>query len=139
MVSMAGYSKTPLLQKLGIKPGFKVYLINAPAAYVKSLGPFPLGVQVLAAPKPPLDFIHGFFDSRDEYEKRLPALKKALAPAGMIWVSWPKAASKVPTDLTETDVRNFGLKAGLIDIKVCAVDEIWSGLKFVIPVKARKR
>jgi hypothetical protein len=136
---MAVYSKTPLLQKLGLKPGFKVCFINAPKGYAKSLGPLPPDAQVLATPKAPLDFIHGFFDSRDEYEKRLPGLKKVLAPAGMIWVSWPKAASEVPTDLTESGVRDFGLKTGLVDIKVCAVDEIWSGLKFVIPVKDRKK
>ena len=133
---MAGYSKTPLIQKLGIKPGFRVCFLNAPPDYAKSLH-LPLGVEPLAHPKLPMDFIQGFFKDKKTYEKSLPGLKKVLAPNGMIWVCWPKAASKVPTDLTESGVRNFGLKSGLVDIKVCAVDEIWSGLKFVIPVKDR--
>ena len=136
---MAGYSKTPLIQKLGIKPGFKIFFLNTPEDYAKSLGPLSLGVEVLARPKLPMDFIQGFFKEKKTYEKSLPGLKKVLAPNGMIWVCWPKAASKVPTDLTESGVRNFGLKCGLVDVKVCAVDEIWSGLKFVIPVKDREK
>ncbi len=133
---MAGYSKTPLIQKLGIKPGFKVCFLNEPFDYVKNLH-LPVDVEVLTRPKLPMDFIQGFFKDKKTYEKSLPGLKKTLAPSGMIWACWPKAASKVPTDLTESGVRNFGLKSGLVDIKVCAVDEVWSGLKFVIPAAER--
>src|ERR1700722_15289596 len=136
---MAGYSKTPLIQKLGIKPGFKVCFLNAPSDYAKSLGPLPPDVQTVAIPKAPMDFIQGFFKDKKSYEKSLLELKKTLAPSGMIWVCWFKIASKVPTDLTEMDVRQFGLRRGLVDIKVCAVDDIWSGLKFVIPVKNRRK
>ena len=135
---MAGYSKTPLIQKLGIKPGFKVCFLNAPEGFAKSLS-LPVGIEILARPKLPMDLIQGFFKDKKTYEKSLLKLKEALVSNGMIWVCWPKAASKVPTDLTESGVRNFGLKSGLVDIKVCAVDEIWSGLKFVIPVKDRKK
>lgn len=134
---MAGYSGTPLLQKLGIKDGFRIFVENAPPDYFKILGPLPPMVQKAASPKAPLDFIHFFTQDRAEYEKRLKELKKTMADDGMIWVSWPKAASKVPTDVTENVVRGYGIKIGLVDIKVCAVDETWSGLKFVIPVKER--
>src|SRR5579862_9752770 len=98
---MAGYSQTPLLQKLGIKDGFKVAVVNPPPDYFKLLGKLPMGVEVVSSPKGPLDFIHFFTQDRGEYEKKLKNLKKALVPNGMIWVSWPKAASKVPTDVTE--------------------------------------
>ena len=86
-----------------------------------------------------MDFIQAFFKDRASFEKQLPLLKKTLAPAGMIWVCWLKGASKIPTDLTESHVRGFGLQRGLVDVKVCAVDENWSGLKFVIPVKDRPK
>ncbi len=99
---------------------------------------FPRAPRVLSHLPTPLDFIHFFPRDRKEYEKRLPELKKALAPSGMIWVSWPKTALKVPTDMTERVVRDYALKCGLVDIKVCAVDGNWSGLKMVIPVKDRK-
>jgi hypothetical protein len=135
---MAGYSKTPLAQKLGIKPGFRACFLNAPPNYEKLLGALP-ALEILPKPKPPMDFIQVFFKDRASFEKQLPLLKKTLAPAGMIWVCWLKVASKIPTDLTESHVRGFGLKCGLVDVKVCAVDEVWSGLKFVIPVKNRER
>jgi hypothetical protein len=134
----AGYSGTPLLKKLGIKSGFKMMWLNAPSHYPQLLGKLPEGAQVFSRPQTPLDFIHFFPRNRKEYEQRLPEMKKSLAPDGMIWVSWPKAASKVPTDVTEKLVRGYALKIGLVDIKVCAVDETWSGLKMVIPVKDRK-
>jgi hypothetical protein len=136
---MAGYSGTPLLKKLGIKEGFRIAVLNPPKDYFKLLGRLPLGVKVVPAPKGPMDFIHYFAQNRTEYEKKLPGLKKTMTQDGMIWVSWPKAASKVPTDVTEKVVRDFALKTGLVDIKVCAVDETWSGLKLVIPVKDRKK
>jgi hypothetical protein len=135
---MAGYSGTPLLRKLGIKSGFRMAAVSAPAGYLKLLGPLPEPVRVLKTPEKGMDFIHLFASNRKEYGKQLPRLKKCLAPSGMIWVSWPKAASKVPTDMNDNVVRDFALKNGLVDIKVCAVDETWSGLKLVIPVKDRK-
>ncbi|HTC19350.1 MAG TPA: DUF3052 domain-containing protein [bacterium] len=135
----AGYSGTPLLKKLGIKPGFKMMWVEAPGYYSKLLGKLPGDVQVLSRPQAPLDFIHLFTQDRKDYERRLPQLKKVLSPDGMIWVSWPKAASKVPTDVTEKVVREYALRCGLVDIKVCAVDGTWSGLKMVIPVKDRKK
>jgi hypothetical protein len=112
--------------------------VQAPGHYSKLLGKLPEGAKVFPHPPTPLDFIHFFPQDRKEYEKRLPKMKKALAPDGMIWVSWTKAASKIKTDVTEKVVRDYALKCGLVDIKVCAVDETWSGLKMVIPVKDRK-
>jgi len=135
---MAGYSGTALLKKLGIKQGFKVCFIGEPMTYIEDLGPLPLGVKKVALSKGPLDLIHLFAPGRAIYEKQLLAAKKALAPHGMIWASWTKKSSKIVTDLTEEHVRNFALKNGLVDIKVCAVDETWSALKLVIPVKDRK-
>jgi hypothetical protein len=136
---LAGYSQTPLLKKLGIKGEFRMAVLNAPQDYFKWLGQLPPGVQVVSFPKGEMDFIHFFTKNRKEYEKRLVDFKKAVAQDGMIWVSWPKAASKVPTDVTEKVVREYALKISLVDIKVCAVDETWSGLKLVIPVKDRKK
>ncbi len=134
---MAGYSGTPLLKKLGIKDGYRMSVLNAPSNYFKLLGKLPQGVQILSSPKNPMDFIHFFAQDRKDYGKRLKELKKALGSDGMIGVSWPKAASKVPTNVTEKVVRDRALKTGLVDIKVCAVDDTWSGLKLVIPVKNR--
>ncbi len=127
---MAGYSGTPLHKKLGFKPGMKAHLIGAP--YMP-----PADVSVLPTPQAPLDFVHLFTKEKAELQKRFSGLAKALAPEGMFWVSWPKGASKVATDLNENIVRDIGLKAGLVDIKVCAVDDVWSGLKFVIRRKDR--
>ncbi len=135
---MAGYSGTPLVKKLGIKPGFKMKLVDPPPHYLKLLGPLPRGAGIAPASQKSFDFIHFFAWDHKKYEKILPKLKKQITPNGMIWVSWPKAASKVPTDVTEKAVRDTALKIGLVDIKVCAVDETWSGLKLVIPVKDRK-
>lgn len=125
---MAGYSKKPLIDKLGLKPGMNARLIGADYAP-------PAGVRRTA--KAPLDFIHFFTKQRATLEKRFPLLAASLAPAGMFWVSWPKGASGVKTDLTETGVREIGLHAGLVDVKVCAVDKVWSGLKFVVRLKNR--
>jgi hypothetical protein len=135
---MAGYSEKPLLKKLGYQEGFRIYVLNPPQTYFELLGKLPLGAQVVGSLKAPLDLVHFFPKNRVDYESRLMALKKTLTPKGMIWVSWPKKSSKVPTDLSEELIRNFGLKSGLVDIKICAVDETWSGLKFVVPVKDRK-
>jgi hypothetical protein len=102
------------------------------------LGKTSEGFQFLSKPQRPMDFIHWFVKERSECEKGLSSLKKTLASTGMIWVSWPKGSSKIPTDLNDQVIRQIGLKKDLVDIKVCAVDETWSGLKFVIPVKDRK-
>ena len=134
---MAGYSKRSLVDKLGIKPGASVLILEAPKGYAKTLGPLPEGVEVVKAPKPGLDFIHLFTTKRADLERRFGALQKALAPAGMLWISWPKKASGVPSDVTEDVVRGVALARGLVDVKVCAVDDVWSGLKLVRRVKDR--
>jgi hypothetical protein len=136
---MAGYSKRALVEKLGLKKGFKAFIFNAPQNYLELLSPLPENVLFLTRLKPPLDFIHYFSNRRQKYLKDITRLKKALAPDGMMWVSWPKLSSEVQSDLTEKDVREIALKAGLVDIKVCAVDELWSGLKLVVPLKERSK
>ncbi len=127
--NMAGYSATPLLKKLGIKPGHRCLVHNEPAAYWDWLSPLPEEVHVAARGE--ADFIHLFTQTRKDFEKQFTVLKKRLKKDGMLWVSWPKKASKVPTDLDENIIRDFGLNNGLVDVKVCAVDEVWSGLKFM--------
>lgn len=133
-----GYSQTPLAKKLGIKHGFLVKLVNAPEYYFELFTDMPEGIINDAKSKQQKNFIHFFTKSHSELTKLLPALKKEIASDGMIWVSWPKKSSAVQTDINENMIRDIGLKNGLVDIKVCAVDEIWSALKFVIPVKDRK-
>lgn len=135
---MAGYSGTPLAKKLGIKAGARLILINAPGYYPDLFTDLPAGVYFTDQISLENDVIHFFSKSADEYRTKLPELKKQIKQDGMIWVSWPKKASKVATDITEDLIRNFALQIGLVDIKVCAVDEVWSGLKLVIPVKDRK-
>lgn len=134
---MAGYSKRSLVDKLGVKPGASVLIVGAPTGYAKALGPLPGGVSVAKSPRAGLDFIHLFTTSRADLERRFGALQRALASAGMLWVSWPKRASGVPTDMTEDVVREVALARGLVDVKVCAVDNTWSGLKLVRRVKDR--
>ena len=133
----AGYSKRSLPEKLGIKPGFRFCILNAPTSYDATLGELPPGAQRLAKPRGAVDFIQFFTKQRSELERRFPALKKELAETGMLWISWPKAASKVPTDVNENAVREIGLKKQMVNIKVCAVDDVWSGLKFVYRLKDR--
>lgn len=132
---MAGYSGTPLLKKLGIKPGTVCAVFKEPAEYWNWLSPLPEGVKVAA--KGELDFAHVFVTERTTFEKQFKDMKKRLKKDGMMWISWPKKASKVPTDLDENIIREFGLKNGLVDVKVCAVDEVWSGLKFVFRLTDR--
>jgi hypothetical protein len=127
-----GYSGTPLPKKLGIKDGAQIAILHAPAGYVKSLG-----VKAANELRSDLDFVQFFTKSLSELEKQLPRLRKAIKPEGMIWISWPKKSSKVATDLTEDIIRETALALKLVDVKVCAVDETWSGLKLVIPVKER--
>ena len=133
---MAGYSGTPLPKKLGLKPGLRVSLIDMPAEVLSQLRDALASCQLVRGGKA-VEFVQIFSKSRSELEPRLKQAIKSLAPAGMIWISWPKKSSGVPTDLDENLIREIGLRAGLVDVKVCAVTEVWSGLKFVIPVKDR--
>ncbi len=136
---MAGYSSTPLIKKLGIKAGFSLIVINEPPSYWTGISPLPEGVSTKSKPgAQSLDFIHLFVSERKTFEKEVLRLKKALKQNGMIWISWPRKSSGMASDMDENVIRNFALKNGLVDIKVCAVDEVWSGLKLVIPVKDRK-
>ena len=132
---MAGYSKRPLVEKLGIRPGARVAIVGAPEGYESTLGPLPEGV--VPSLDPPLDFIHLFAVERAVLERGFSEMKPKLAAGGMLWASWPKKAAKVPTDLDENVVRRIGLDQGLVDVKVAAVDEVWSGLKFVYRLKDR--
>ena len=132
---MAGYSGTPLVQKLGIKPKTNIKIVNAPDGYWDWISPMPEGTVVNG--KRSLDFAHLFVTSQKKYETEVLKLRAKLNPDGMIWISWPKKSSKVETDLNENIIRDFALKHKLVDVKVCAVNEVWSGLKLVIPVKFR--
>ena len=135
---MAGYSPRTLSQKLGIKEGMRVALEHAPAGYDVTLGELPPGVEQTTVAAGRLDFVQAFFAERAALEREFPRLKKALVESGMLWISWPKRAAKAATDLDENVVREIGLAQGLVDVKVCAVDERWSGLKFVVRLKDRK-
>lgn len=134
----AGYSKRTLPEKLGIKPGSRILILNAPANYGDTLGQLPGDVIVRVRFNGLFDFIQFFTKQKAELEKQFPRLKKSLRQDGMVWISWPKKSSKVETALNENVVRDIGLKNGLVDVKVCAVDEIWSGLKFVYRLRDRK-
>jgi hypothetical protein len=134
-----GYSGTPLPKKLGIKEGFRVWLVNAPADVRAELKAALAGCQVLSTGKNPLDLVMLFTKSKAELATEFDRFAKLLAPAGMLWVSWPKKSSGVSSDLDENIVREIGLTAGLVDVKVCAVTETWSGLKFVRRLKDRAR
>ena len=136
---MPGYSGTPLPKKLGIKDGFRVALLHAPADVRTELRDSLKKCQIVNDDDSSLDFILLFSKSNADLAPRLKQAAKALAPAGMLWISWPKKTSGVSTDLTENTIREVGLKAGLVDVKVCAVTDIWSGLKFVIRVKDRPK
>lgn len=135
---MAGYSGTPLVQKIGIKPGHRVILRNHPATFLKALGKLPEGVQPSERLTGQAAVVVYFTDKRAELERDFSLLSKRLLPDGMLWIGWPKKASGRPTDLNENIVREVGLKNGLVDVKVCAIDDVWSGLKFVIRLKDRK-
>ena len=132
MAAQAGYSGTPLPRKLGFRPGARALYVNAPDGFEALLGELPAGVRVLARAAEGLDIVLLFVRERRELERRLPGLHAKLAPDGMVWVAWPKRASKVATDMTEDVVRAVALPRGLVDVKVCAIDATWSGLKLVI-------
>ena len=129
--SVAGYSGTPLAKKLGIREGGRVALLGAPDGFDAELAPLPAGVRLLRRLAADLDVALLFVTERRELERRFPAVARSITPAGGFWVAWPKRAAKVPTDLTEDVLREVGLPQGLVDNKVCAVNEIWSGLRFV--------
>jgi hypothetical protein len=134
---MPGYSGTPLAKKLGIKSGFRVWLVDMPPAVRAELKTQLAACKIVSDGKTPLDFAMVFTKSGTVLTKEFKQIGKRLAPAGMLWTSWPKKSSGVPTDLDENVVREIGLAAGLVDVKVCAVTEVWSGLKFVRRVKDR--
>jgi hypothetical protein len=134
---MAGYSGTPLPKKLGIKPGFKVALPDLPPEIKSELKTALTECQDASSVKTALDFVLLPSKSQSDLTKKFPQWSKRLAPAGMLWVSWPKKSSGLATDLDENKVREIGLAAGLVDVKVCAINAVWSGLKFVIRVKDR--
>ena len=134
---MAGYSGTPLATKLGIKEGHRVAFPQAPDGFAALLGELPDGVSVKSRASGPLDVIVFFTKRRAELERRLPALRRALAPAAGLWIAWPKRSSGVETDMTEDVARELGLANRLVDNKVAAIDETWSGLRLVIRLEDR--
>jgi len=135
---MAGYSGTPLPQKLGIKPCLAVVTINSPTNYRRLLGTIPEGVTFSDRLRSDSSFVHVFIQKRSELEQRLSAIRGKIADTGTVWVSWPKRSSGVPTDVTEDVVRAVALPLGFVDVKVCAIDETWSGLKLMVRRSNRK-
>jgi hypothetical protein len=134
---VAGYSGTPLVKKLGIKEGQRIAFPQAPDGFRGLLGELPEDVTVRARTSGPLDVIVFFTKRRAELERRLPALRRAMEPAGGLWIAWPKRSSGVATDMTEDIVRELGLANRLVDNKVCAIDQTWSGLRLVIRLEDR--
>jgi predicted CoA-binding protein len=136
---MAGYSNTPLVKKLGIKEGFHVGFVNPPKGFQKELGPLPDDVKIsVDRLSKPIDLIVLFTDSEQILKTQFSKLALKLTVNGIFWVAWPKKSSRVPSDLAFDNVQQIGLRAGLVDVKICAVNEIWSGLKFVYRLKDRK-
>ncbi|WP_276357983.1 hypothetical protein [Cohnella caldifontis] len=133
----AGYSGTPLVKKLGYKEGYRIRVVDAPESYSDWLGGFPDRTETAAEDEGDLDLVHLFVQSRQSCEDLILLYRERIKPNGMIWVSWPKKASKIPTDVTEDSIRAFALRNRLVDVKVCAVSDVWSGLKLVIPVAER--
>ena len=129
---MPGYSGTPLVRKLGVRPNECVIAVNAPEHYAELLGDLPEGASITTRMSARPAFVHLFVREREELAERLSALRDELEDAGVIWVSWPKKAAKVATDVTEDVIREVALPLGFVDVKVCAVDETWSGLKLMI-------
>lgn len=135
---MAGYSGTPLAKKLGLKDGLRIWVINAPENFEQQLA-VPSEIRVTQSKRKPLDLILFFTSSQVNLRKNFAGLAKRLSADGMLWISWPKKASGVTADLNENIVRQIGLDQGLVDVKVCAINEVWSGLKFVYRLKDRAR
>jgi hypothetical protein len=128
----AGYSGTPLVKKLGLGEGRTLFPVEAPRHYKELLGPLPAGARFVARAAPDTDIVHVFTTERRELAERLRALYSSIKPDAAVWVSWPKKSARVPTDITEDVIRAVALPLGFVDVKVCAVDEVWSGLKLVI-------
>lgn len=138
-MKQSGYSGTPLAKKLGIKPKFRIRLINQPDYYYKLFGDLPPDIIEFTDNKSKKDFIHYFALNTAQLKKDIKQLRQEIEENGMIWVSWYKKSAGIETDLNENVVREMALNNGLVDVKVCAVDEKWSGLKLVIPIKERKK
>jgi hypothetical protein len=136
---MSGTSGKSVVQKLGIMPGFCIFTVGAPGAYADIVGELPVGVTIAREPRGPLDMAHVFAMQAAGLAATLRSCRAAIKPDGMIWVSWPKKASAIATDLSDVVVRQTALPLDLVDIKVCSIDHIWSGLKFVIPVELRAK
>jgi len=134
---MAGYSGTPLATKLGIKPGIQICVIDAPDGYLKLIEPLPEGTRVVSRLSGNTDMVHIFSSRKVELSKVLRTCRPKLNSTGIVWVSWPKKSAKVPSDITEDTIRELALPLGFVDIKVCAIDAIWSGLKLVIRKELR--
>lgn len=134
---MAGYSGTPLQKKLGLKPAMKIFVSGQPEQYFDWISPLPEGITTSSKLVKDLDFIHVFVRDQKSFKAAFQKGMNHLHKAGMLWVSWPKKYSKVPTNLDENIIRDIGLEEGLVDVKVCAIDETWSGLKFVFRLKDR--
>ena len=138
MKTVSGYSGTPLWKKLGLRSGFQIFVENAPCAYHLLFDTFPDDVHLLEYPKKEtLDFVHLFCTTYAELETKASICKSLLKKTGMLWVSWPKSSSKIPTDLKRDPIREYLLKIGLVDVKVAAINADWSGLKFVYRTKDR--
>jgi hypothetical protein len=137
-LTVAGYSGTPLPQKLGIKAGFSICVRGAPREYAEIVAPLPKGVRMVSKVNPTVDLVHIFAKQGAKLDKELAAARKSLRDDAMIWVSWPKKSSGVATDIVEDSVREIAFPLGLVDVKVCAVDETWSGLKLVVRLANRK-
>ncbi|MFN0313945.1 MAG: DUF3052 domain-containing protein [Burkholderiales bacterium] len=135
---MAGYSGKPLVKKLGIKEGTKLFLVNPPEGYLKLISPLPLGAQIMPKLSRDTGIVHIFSTKEAHLEQSLRASLPMIKQDGMIWVSWPKKSSKVPSEITEDTIRRLALPLGLVDVKVCAVDDVWSGLKLVIRKENRR-
>src|SRR5579875_2264984 len=135
----SGYSTTPLAKKLGIKDGFVIKLINQPDYYFELFSDLPNNITVATDAKTKKNLIHCFVTNAEELYKNIPSIKNEITQDGIIWISWHKKSSKMATDVTEDLIRDVALQNGLVDVKVCAIDELWSGLKLVIPVKQRRK
>lgn len=134
---MAGYSGTPLPKKLGLKPGSKLLLVGAPRGFRQTLGELPAGVKPSSTGPGPYDVVVAFFDREAELRRQLPKLERSIEPNGGLWIAYPKRASGVTTDVTEDVVRKHALPRGLVDNKVCAIDDVWTGLRLVIRLEHR--
>ena len=134
---MAGYSGTPLATKLGIKPGSRIALVGAPKGYRESLAPLPEDVQFSSKPAPTSDIVQIFTTQKAELQSALAICRKTLKTTAAIWISWPKKSAEVPSQITEQTVREVALPLGFVDVKVCAVDDVWSGLKLVVRKELR--